>query len=54
MLIVHFHTGLLAVSFHLLVRAIPYMPCIKKSPFLIKFCGDLADKPGGVVVREGC
>ena len=30
------------------------IPRIRRSAFLIKFCGDLADQAGGVVVREGC
>ena len=27
---------------------------VRKSPYIIKLFGDLADQRGGVVVREGC
>ena len=48
-LIVHIHTGLLAVSSYLMFGA-TLLLMFKNVTFKIKFWGDLADQPGSVVV----
>ena len=50
LLIVHVHAGLLAVSYCLMAGSTLSLIC--KSRFVIKFCADLADQPGSVVVLE--
>ena len=51
--IVHIHTGLLAVSFYVMVGETLSLK-FEKVMFLNKFCGDLADHPGSAVVQKGC
>ena len=45
-------SGLLAVSFYFMVRETLSLK-FKRVTFNVKFCGDLADQPGNVVVQEG-